>query len=1415
MKNNHKYCEYFDVDEKFFSCVDESAINSGQVQWEATYPHETFVDLLKRTELMLGGSKSKSIWIRGDYGTGKSLCAYTLKKILEEPKEKVETYWDSFDSLKKNKPLLAKLLGHRDQGNGVVVAWRYASGDIFKPKQLFRAVQESVAKALEARGLYTGANTLKESVIAWLESPENRNFLDAKLKKSRWTSIFDSDETTSEEILKKLNRKNGNVSSLMNNILELGEEEGITAFDLTADRLCDWIRDVVDENDIKLILLWDEFSDYFRNNKTSLGEFQKIATICQEKPFYFMIVTHLIEATSYSAGGRTNEWALVKQRFDIVDIELPDSIAFDLIGQAFTIKKDGKGDVKRDWERMVSNLANHHVSGSLAAVAEAAGIKDVKTVQKALPIHPMAALSLKHIATAFDANQRSLFNFIKASLEDTDAKNVKAFQWFIHNAGPNDRRPFLTISMLWDFLYEKGKDSLNLNVRRILDAFPQNQGRLDPAEQEVLKTILIMLALDAGQRDGVPILKPTDKNLGYAFEGDEQYELCYKWQSIAKGIVNKGGILVESTVGKGVKAYNVAVLGGDNSKIEDYQKKIRSEITTDKLVAAAPGLGKALGLSMSPALKLRYPAPKDKDPGCLQIVTKANFTKVMTQLRDKEKNWRFLAVLALAKSEEEGATFRKEIKTIIARPEYCNVVVIDALSAPLDSELLDEYVQYSAFVEYYQGNNKEQSVENANKARGVLEEEWGERIKNGMFTVWTYDNPTGEQKSGAAEVRAYLQELVCDRFPCVQDFNRGAKEAQLNPASPQFSNCALSGVGVLDEHGNYVVKGVMVGADKTFLGNLWNRSEYWNAPDLESEPLVVVKKALNSKIKNAFKEGTGRIEIGEIWKFVEDEFGFSESPLSAFLLGFLLREYSSDQYRFEDSEGHREPMTREKLATTIAAPFAKQPKPCYIVNQTPEEKAFYELTERVWDLRQDECTSPSHAGTCVSKKMREIGYPVWCLEELDRTGIYELLDLYIQLVQKDNDKADDVANRIGKYALAHKNCEEKLKALLAQPNPQEGTRLFLERFEAGRLWQVAAEIQAQNAVLNDVKGLFNVEHSALWLKSTGEDEIRKLLVEYEVVALTNKLLNVSASSKKEALDKWRETLNFIGFSGESFASRHKEFTSLVGVLLRICRRDDIRPEMLSDFLQELRELRTELQKVLDAPLDVFKEIYAPYLEGFSDVECEGIMRSIGNVFLFSPTESNDVVNKAAKVFRKNQAKTRLDDMWRAKAGCKTPFAWSAIHRTPILICVPESLYNKAKSVFAVINEGSVSDSDIQDALEFVENANFFDSLNDKRFVDAAFVRRLLGEYAPLFSDLDDVRTKLEQTGVPPYGWCDDPTIYNRIREIAEAEYNAGGSDSVVKIVMGMKDEELKKWLINLVCRDMELGLRIVANKENA
>lgn len=196
-------------------------------------------------------------------------------------------------------------------------------------------------------------------------------------------------------------------------------------------------------------------------------------------------------------------------------------------------------------------------------------------------------------------------------------------------------------------------------------------------------------------------------------------------------------------------------------------------------------------------------------------------------------------------------------------------------------------------------------------------------------------------------------------------------------------------------------------------------------------------------------------------------------------------------------------------------------------------------------------------------------------------------------------------------------------------------RIFLERFEGGKLLNVAKEIGAEDSVLADIKKLFSVQYSALWIGSTGEDEIRKLITEYEVVKSTNVLLNVTAHSKDAAFKEWRETLKFIGFSYESVKAKKPALDKFFYNLLRIANYEDMLPDNMKSFLNEMNNHNADIREVLDNPLAVFMNVYAPYLDGFSDVECEEIKNSISSeMFTASATASNATVKKAADDYRK-------------------------------------------------------------------------------------------------------------------------------------------------------------------------------------
>ena len=194
--------------------------------------------------------------------------------------------------------------------------------------------------------------------------------------------------------------------------------------------------------------------------------------------------------------------------------------------------------------------------------------------------------------------------------------------------------------------------------------------------------------------------------------------------------------------------------------------------------------------------------------------------------------------------------------------------------------------------------------------------------------------------------------------------------------------------------------------------------------------------------------------------------------------------------------------------------------------------------------------------------MRGLNLPVWCLEEVDTVGIFDVVQKYIELVQKEGNEAHKQAVEIGKIASAKPLIADSLFALLTSENCQKGMREYLRSFEGGKVMELATAISAENNVLADIGRLFGVKHSCLWDKQTGEDEIRKLLTEYGVVKESNTILNAAAHSLTEAYKEWREHLKFIGISCEALRAKYPALAKVLDTLLKICKQEDILPEQL-------------------------------------------------------------------------------------------------------------------------------------------------------------------------------------------------------------------------------------------------------------
>ncbi|MDR1321234.1 MAG: hypothetical protein LBK56_07390 [Gracilibacteraceae bacterium] len=1389
----NKYNEYFDIDEGYWPEINPSSIKDPSNKWEKTFPHKTFVDLLKATERMLArgtNSDKKGIWIEGAYGTGKSRVAWTLKNLLDCSDAALENYFAEYPALQDEPDLRDKLLGHK-QGK-IITAYRYASGGIGSDRALIMAVYESVTRALRDAGIsYKGENSLRGGVALWLSDDANKAFFNTLIALPEYRGLGSFAGKSADDIISLLKNLNANTDALMEDIFSLAESRGITALTTNMDELIAWLTDIIDQNSLKaIVLVWDEFSAYFKKNRTTLDEFQKLAELSNIKPFYLMIVTHM-SGSIFSETDQTGK--IVRDRFVRKEIELPDSIAFELIKHALKVK-DHQKDI---WDTLADEI-NSRIPFSREAVRQAVW-KDSSfgddVLKGLLPLHPLAALLLKNISNAFASNQRSMFNFIK----NAETENLQAFQWFIDTHSP-DNTDILSIDFLWNFFYEKGTDdyssgegrsNLDSIIRTILDTYLINEERLNSEQRRILKTVLMMQAISQKLGDSVDLLLPTEKNINHAFEGTDFEE--NRAVTIIKNQLVKGyGILYAKPMGNGKVQYAAAAVSGDQAQIDNIKNRIVSETKTASLVSSGD-LSSAL--SLSAALRFRY----DVTP-----VTIENFTVTINKITNEHTTYKLMAVLSFARNDEEQNKIRELIKNAIKNDRYKDLVFIDASSAVLGGERFGQWVECAANEEYWRAKDSKLADEMSRKAKSILDD-WKTDVANGSFTVYSAFMKSGEQYSSASSALGTLSNIVIRKYPLSFDNVKVSDNFFLVSSLPSGAKYGITQTcGGLFQQAS--VAAMMQGA--------WQIPSYWEKrPSL---PLSKLKLKIDELINKTFIGEERRIAVGDIFDFLIEQ-GFMPCNLYALLTGFLLKEYATDTYRYSDGETG-DKMSADKLAEIVGeyikhknTPIARY-KEKYIAVMSKEQIAFIEFAKVVFGIPDN--ISIEQTAARIRSKLKDLGYPIWCFKEIETNELEDFLEKLAAIANSSSsgESVSKIASSIGYMSLQTPTAAGNLSILLTKENALKAINEFLTMFENGDILRLAKEIKAPDLLLDVKRQVGSGEALWLWDQETGEDELHKLLADYKIVAASNQI-NAKTSSLSTCLGEWREKAKSIRIPCSALIAEVPDLKAILGCLRDILTSGELAYEKRETFLTKLETNGTAFKEFFSTTTSVFKNIYSSHLTGFSESEIN-ILYSKLPVTSFTSDKSDfeKLVASEAEKIRGEQAKYKLHQLWEEKTGSMTPRDWSAKNRTPILSLVPISLHGDARRAFGAINRNNPEDGEVKFALEFLQRkASFLNDLGDKSKIDAVFIRDIIGRFLVILPDADAVRSKLEAVVTTlPYDWYGDPIVRCEVEKFAQARYNQGGNERVLDRIEKMDADKAKEYLKRLIKDNMNVGIEIIS-----
>lgn len=1394
---DNKYKDYFDIDPDYFPAVNPDVIKSNPELWKKFYPHETFIKLIKDIVSVLNRQQKQNIWVEGAYGTGKSHAVLTLKHLLDSTEQETKEYFETFNL---DQDLLKKFLYVKSEGK-IITVHRYASSSIKGDNDLFIAIQESIEQALRDAGIDNAAHgAMKDAVVKYLSDEYNKQYFNG-LVTGPYASLFGGSDA--DKIIKDLQEYTEDaLRELMRKIFKVANERQIRAFTLDDKGLCEWIRETIRQNKLNaIVFIWDEFTEYFQNNMTALTGFQTMLELSETEHFCFIPVTHKSEAL-FSAQDTMKNKILGRFVRPRCVIELPENMAFQLMGAA--MQKNSDPVIYQEWtEEILPDLCDRTVN-SRVIVGKQTKLND-EQMRGILPIHPYAASLLKHISTSFDSNQRSMFDFIKNDRGD----DTHAFQWFIKNCGPLDDNPLLTIDMLWNFFYDMGKESLALSIRQILDNYPRlSRANLLEDEKRVLKAVLLFQAISFEVRDSVDLFLANEKNLNSAFEGSD---LEGKASHIAEKLV-RDKILYKKIVGKN-DVYSVLIGEMSEDQIEKHKKKYLTKTTSSLITDGA--LDEAIELPA--ALKLRYKLVYAGITDFEQTTKKC--------MNEAERDGKHLyGVVTFAKDSSERLALSQKITTKLNENPDTPVIFIDCSKTLLGEEQFAEWVEFKAKADYHSGKDKDQSTQNSNYANDVLKN-WRKNIKDGEFVYYSKVRLNGEtlatEDALMDELCAYNRKIFTNGLEC---YNVIANMWTLN-AARQGAECGLK-----EE-----IAGTFRSSNpntklEVALNGAWKVQDYWtSSPSLN---ISAIKARLEELMRTKLRRD-GRISIRTIFETLsEAPYGFMPCNLSAFILGFLLKEYCGGKYTWSDDTTSDE-LTVDKMKEMIHEILQQEKTPNpryrdkYIVTMPQEVKAFIDITSKAFGISKSQCTSVEAARERVRAKMRELSFPIWTLDyiiegesiDTDVEVVKRLVELYGFLAnnvkRKETDMSEnDIAIEIGKISLKNASAISDLEKLFTAEKCQIGIKAFLDVYKDGELIKLANAVNDGNQYINVLRSKFAVDAANwVWRKGTAEAVIDSVILEYQIIEESNKCVGTS-KSYKDALRAWSGKANNMRLSFSAIKNDVDDLDVLLGYIYEICTTDQLQEQHKQAFLDSMKIFGAKFVDFYNnRQNDVFKKVCDFELTGLSDADKDKVYGAMPmGCFTKDKVGYSNLVAQMVEEQKKGLNSMKLRNIWREKTNTSSPYQWSEQFSMPIFAMLAEQEVTVCRKIFATINSNKADAKDISDAITYLENAKFFDFLSDASQRDKMFVKNIIRDNAVMLSNIAEVKDYLRShvTDVPYY-WFGSPSVQSTLNKMAEAKYNKDGYEIAFQKIDQMSAEDVKKYLKDLIKNNKNVGVEIIKN----
>lgn len=1388
------YKDFIKVDPNFIPVFSKNSDKTYPDKWQSFYPHESFKDILtKVVETLEKGNETKdhSIWMSGAYGTGKTFASFVIKHVLEDDIDNIEPYF----SENKLQNLFARVKGIRSKGK-ILVVQKSASAGIDKQNKLFNAIIESVKDALRSHGYsYMGATSLLDTIITTLKDPNSTFNFNGAFKKHR--AKFTEYESP-QSVIKDLEELDiDDKLDLLDTIIEVADEESFN-WSLSPDDVIEWLDDVRKGNGLfSIFFIWDEFTEYFKNNQNNITGLQELAMADSRINFYLFLITH-------SALGQLIQdqqaRKIIEARFKLVHIELEESTAFKLLGQALHHEKD----LAEEWESISSELWNGIKRGTVDVIKEKdISIKD-EDFRSLLPLHPYAAYLLKIIAKDISSNQRTIFQFLSGDLSDSSRVN---FKYFIeHNAYEYGKWSYLTADYLWDYFFNMDNADLDNTFSATISHY-NNYASLCQNENQrrILKVALLLQALQskngADSRNGATsLMRPTLVNIKACFAGTpiELYIEQDLNEFVKKGILGK----IEDSK-EILFVMNSAAI--DSDRMKSIEDEIKRSVSFEKLLEE-PSYKVSEQFEPNDFLKYRIK---------IEVATPNSIRQAAERMANLGDNI-IPTVFLYVKNEAEQGKIKDCVKNFFDRVP--NGIVVDFSATPFTDLSYQRFVESKAKERYFSSMpNQDSQVKLAQKSARDIIAEWVRKLYATTLRIY-FSVDKSEPVTGASNLRKKFKEINASIFSCgLESITQNDK---LFAETGYKETVAQMAMGKISVPPNYsYLRNI---SERLERDGIWKDKDYFiNKP---SHPISRMKLAINAIIDKSF-EDSSKVSITDLWKALKKPpFGLLQNTGSVFILGFLLQEYADSSYYKKDVNNNTVALNYVDLCELIFAVVKALPKAegQYIVKQTKEHEVFCQKTGEIFKIAKDKRHSIDDIAKYINIYLTNNNFPMWSLkyfidEEMYdhpmRNALIKLTELFCEFISpeaKIGREKTKVAEDIFHIYKDETGIDDVYTDILNCDNMRIGMEMYIVHYKP-ELGQTASLLKIESkeylAMLTD---MLAPDSSYLWQLGDTNHQIDNLYIELRLLYVVNRVLT---TKQKTAVDIRRALTD-----------------KLDNIKLTLHILNELKPN-LSTILEKLIDIKenhivnkAETVSVVDSHADDFNEFFNNQFDVFSkalnNYVDENIIADEAD-FLYKNAEAGTLfknddqfvlyMRRELDKYRKNKKILKMFDAWKKVTGTNSPIEWSSKNGVPVLCLFADEL-SQAQNVFSALNKTSnlPNESDIDKAIAFI-NSNRMSVLSDIKKCEGLFIQYFCGEYSYVVENADGLRDWIRNiTNKQVYDWFFMRDLLKAdIVRYATSCYESKFRTRVKAKVHSLSAEEAQKFLNELIEKDPLLGINIL------